>query len=250
MTLGSPVPRSAEPSGQIAPVAADTLRRAQQPAAQRAAVTPQQDGQRVANNADEQLSLWSTGSCAQGRRRTAVDHPDSVAGCRDVGATVRSMSPSADDRPVSLDPIGGVLQILDRARMSGTHKLGLLLTLLDLIPSLEEGSEFLPMTDIAERYFEIHWQHGRPYPVKGDRSKRVPLLQKSGSGGDTDVDGSDDIVVMQKVRELRGLLEDNDRTDLVDLPLNTVRRRIEGTELDAEWRAALKQALSSVNTNL
>src|SRR4051794_40924554 len=64
--------------------------------------------------------------------------------------------------PGELEPIEGVLAVLDSASASGTNKFGLLLALIDLAPDvLADG--FVSDVQLATKLIEIHWDHARPY---------------------------------------------------------------------------------------
>jgi len=147
------------------------------------------------------------------------------------------------DRPEQLDPIQGVLEILDRAAMTGTNKLGLLLTLLDLAPTLDEQSPDLPLDMLAERYLEIHWEHARPYDG-------VTLRQSSARKMRSDGSIADDTTVMQVIQELRDYLKENTRGDLRDKPLGFVGRKVEETGRYSGWKKELGAALKKVRAAL
>lgn len=61
-----------------------------------------------------------------------------------------------------LNPIEGVLAVLDSGSAAGTNKFGLLLALLDLAPSAPEAG-FIGDRDLAAKLIELHWEHVRPY---------------------------------------------------------------------------------------
>ena len=146
-----------------------------------------------------------------------------------------------------MDPIPGILEILDRAAMTGTNKLGLLLTLIDLAPALEGDAPSVTQTRIAQRYLEIHWEHARPYPYGG---RTFNLRQSSARKRRSDGTVADDTTVMQEIRGLRDLLECGDRGDLQEMPLEIVERRLDGTDLQTEWKQAYETALAKVRANL
>lgn len=75
-----------------------------------------------------------------------------------------------------LDPVEGVLAVLDQGSATGTNKFGLLLALLDLAPSVG-NDEILLVSRIAEKLIELHWDHARPY-------RKVRLRQVT-SGNET-----------------------------------------------------------------
>lgn len=154
-----------------------------------------------------------------------------------------SVTLGASDRPTRLDPIQGVLEILDRASMTGTNKLGLLLTLLDLAPTLDDETPSIARHAVAERYLEIHWEHARPY-------QGITLRQSSARKRRDDGTIADDTTVMQEIHRLRELLTDYRRGDLRDKPLGVVRRSAEGTNWHSEWEEALETALARVRASL
>ena len=65
-----------------------------------------------------------------------------------------------------LDPIQGILEIMERASMTGTNKLGLLLALLDLAPERIEDNRPIAREELTERYLDIHWEHARPLRIQ------------------------------------------------------------------------------------
>jgi hypothetical protein len=81
-----------------------------------------------------------------------------------------------------LDPVSGVLAVLEDGSATGTNKFGLLLALLDLAPAVEVSGE-LGVDSIAEKLIELHWDHARPYgeePLKqvtsGNRENSTVVL--------------------------------------------------------------------------
>ncbi len=150
---------------------------------------------------------------------------------------------SSSGRPEQLDPIQGVLEILDRASMTGTNKLGLLLTLLDLAPTLDDQSPSIPLDAVAERYLEIHWEHARPYDG-------VTLRQSSARKQRGDGTIADDTTVMQEIQQLRESLKDHTLGDLRDKPLGVVERKVEETGWHSGWKIELGTALKSVRAAL
>ena len=153
------------------------------------------------------------------------------------------MTLEASNGPARLDPIQGVLEILDRASMTGTNKLGLLLTLLDLAPTLDGETPSIARHEVAERYFEIHWEHARPY-------RGITLRQTSARKRRDDGTIADDTVVMQEIHRLRDLLQDCKRGDLRDKPLSVVMRSAEGAKWHSEWEEELEVALVRVRASL
>ena len=142
-----------------------------------------------------------------------------------------------------LDPVQGVLEILDRAAMTGTNKLGLLLTLLDLAPTLGGGSRSISRSDLARTYLEIHWEHARPY-------QGVALRQSSGKKPRNDGTVADDTTVMQEIHSLRELLTASGRGDLSDKPLDMVQHNVEGLTWHPDWQEAFDEALARVQLAL
>ena len=158
-------------------------------------------------------------------------------------AMVTSVNSCDSGSSLRLNPVLGVLDILDRAAMTGTIKLGLLLTLLDLAPTLSGDARSIPRAALAERYLEIHWEHARPY-------NGVTLRQNSSRKKRKDGTVADDTLVMQEIRRLREVLKDNGRGDLQDKPLQMVRRVLEGSEWHLQWQEELDTALARVQVAL
>ena len=96
------------------------------------------------------------GICRIGTR-TGARTRSSISRTNSKEAIVALVSSSSHDDPGTLDPIQGVLEILERASMTGTNKLGLLLVLLDFAPERTEGDQSISKKDLATRYLDIHW---------------------------------------------------------------------------------------------
>lgn len=87
--------------------------------------------------------------------------------------------PSPHDRVTpKLDPVEGILAILDNGSATGTNKFGLLLALLDLAPSVDADGT-LAVSRIAEKLIELHWDHARPF---GDPRRNLGTLRQVSSG--------------------------------------------------------------------
>ena len=127
--------------------------------------------------------------------------------------------------------------------MTGTNKLGLLLTLLDLVPTVDDQSPNIPLDAVAERYLEIHWEHARPYD--GVTLRQSSVRKQRGDGTI-----ADDTTVMQEIQQLRESLKSRTLGDLRDKPLGVVERRVEETGWHSAWRSELGAALVSVRAAL
>lgn len=103
--------------------------------------------------------------------------------------------PSPHDRvPPKLDPVEGILAILDNGSATGTNKFGLLLALLDLAPSVGADG-VLSVSRIAEKLIELHWDHARPFGAS--HRKLGPLRQvSSGNRANTTV-----LLVVSRLQE-------------------------------------------------
>ena len=157
------------------------------------------------------------------------------------------MNSAASRDTARLDPIQGVLEILDRASMTGTNKLGLLLTLLDLVPTLDAGAPSLTRTQMAERYLDIHWEHARPY---GGPDGEVTLRQSSARKKRGDGTTAEDTTVMQEVHRLRALLQHCGRGDLQGKPLDIVIHGAAASEWHQEWQEEYETAIARVRAAL
>ena len=149
--------------------------------------------------------------------------------------------PGAAER---LDPVEGVVAILSRAAMTGTHKLGLLLALLDLAPESVKSDGRVSRDSLASRIVEIHWTHGRPY---GDNATR--LRQTSSRKRKDDGSVSDDATVMLEIQKLRTFLRFKSPS-LEDRPLEVVQRRSEGEDWHGEWCDRFEKSLRNVGNGL
>ena len=149
--------------------------------------------------------------------------------------------PEATER---LDPVEGVVAILSRAAMTGTHKLGLLLALLDLAPESVKSDRRVSRECLASRILEIHWTHGRPYGDKDTRLRQTSSRKKRGDGS-----FAEDATVMLEVEKLREFLRCK-RPNLQDKPLEVVQRKSEGVDWHGEWFDAFKESLRKVDKDL
>ena len=157
------------------------------------------------------------------------------------------MTIPASSSSARLDPIQGVLEILDRSSKTGTNKLGLLLTLLDLAPTLDRDDPSITRPTMAERYLEIHWEHARPYAGAGGE---LTLRQSSVSKRRNDGTTADDTTVMQEIHRLRKLLADRGCGNLLDKPLDVVRHSAKGSPWQQEWAEEFETALVKVRAAL
>ena len=148
---------------------------------------------------------------------------------------------SNDPRP--LEPIQGVLEILNRASMTGTHKLGLLLVLLDLAPESIGGDQRISLGRLASKYLDIHWDHGRPY-------RNTILRQTSSKKKWLDGSLADDATVMQEVHNLRQFLVQIRCGDIQDKPLEFIRLRLEKVRPNQEWKDMLHESLRKIGNDL
>lgn len=156
---------------------------------------------------------------------------------------VDRVSDTVDESSQSLDPVQGVLEILSRASMTGTNKLGLLLALLDLAPETLRDNRPIARHELATRYLDLHWEHGRPYG-------ELVLRQSSAKKSRSDKTIADDTTVMQKVHELRHLLQDMAHGELQSQPLEVVRHKIGNTPSNAEWDDALNTSIAQIERDL
>ena len=143
----------------------------------------------------------------------------------------------------ALDPIQGVLEILDRASMTGTNKLGLLLALLDIAPERIQDNQPIPRRTLAERCLNLHWEHGRPY---GDRMLRQSSSKKKRSDNTI----ADDTTVMQNVHELRDLLRKRSRGDIQHQSFEVVSHKMRSPEQGDDWDRALDRSLARIERDL
>lgn len=131
--------------------------------------------------------------------------------------------------------------------MTGTNKLGLLLTLLDLAPTVDSEVPIITRAQVAERYLEIHWEHARPYAgPDGDVTLRQSSVRKRREDGTT----AEDTTVMQEIHGLRRLLADRSRGDLQGLPLDIVKHNVANSEWQPEWQEAFETALARIRVSL
>ena len=137
----------------------------------------------------------------------------------------------------------GVLEILDRAAMTGTNKLGLLLALIDLAPTLDSRTRSVSRSDLTAKYLEIHWEHARPY-------QGLTLRQSHAKKARIDGSVADDTTVMQEIHSLRELLTAYGRGDLSDKPLEMVQHSVEGSTWHLNWQEAFDKALARVQLAL
>ena len=127
--------------------------------------------------------------------------------------------------------------------MTGTNKLGLLLALLDLAPETLRDNRPIARNELATRYLDLHWEHGRPY---GDLVLRQSSARKSRS----DKTIADDTTVMQEVHELRHLLQEMAHGEFQSQPLEVVRHKIGNTPNNKEWDDALNRSIAKIEKDL
>ena len=165
--------------------------------------------------------------------------------------------PQATER---LDPVEGVVAILSRAAMTGTHKLGLLLALLDLAPESVKSDRRIAKKCLAARIVEIHWTHGRPYGRKNDTNEDngvnanagCPTRLRQSSSRKKRRDGSfaEDATVMLEIAKLRKFLRCQGSQQLGDKPLEVVQRVSEGADWHGEWCDAFKKSVKNIEKDL
>lgn len=114
-----------------------------------------------------------------------------------------------------LDPVEGVLAVLDEGSATGTNKFGLLLALIDLAPSVN-SDDVLTVSLIAEKLLELHWDHAKPY--RGATLRQVT----SGNRENTTV-----LLVIKDLQEVVG----------ADLPFEQARLKVHGHV----WRKAVNE---------
>lgn len=161
--------------------------------------------------------------------------------------TVSLVSDTKNDDTLSLDPIQGVLEILERAQMTGTNKLGLLLVLLELAPERIDENAPIPRKQLTEKYLEIHWEHARPYGQPG--KKKSSLRQSSSKKDKKEGLPTEDTTAMQQIHLLRECLEKNGRGDLQNKVLEVVRGRID-IEKEEWWKKCWDEAVSKTKRDL
>ncbi len=127
--------------------------------------------------------------------------------------------------------------------MTGTHKLGLLLVLLDLAPESIGCDQRISLGRLTSRYLDIHWEHGRPF---GD----IILRQTSSKKKRHDGSLADNATVIQEVLRLRDFLVRIKCGNLQDRPLEFVRFRLEQIEKHQEWNDALHESLRKIGIDL
>lgn len=132
-----------------------------------------------------------------------------------------------------LDPIQGILEVMERASMTGTNKLGLLLALLDLAPERIEDNRPIAKEELTERYLDIHWEHARPYG-------KIELRHSSVRKKRNDDSVATDTTVMQQIYLLREQLEGQGHGGLQDQILDVVHSRVGDTDWwDRSWDSAV-----------
>ena len=124
------------------------------------------------------------------------------------------------------EPIQGILTVLEDSNFTGTNKLGLLLALIDLAPSIKNNA--LPITEISRKLLEIHWSHSEPY--MGSSSE---LRQITGNGPN--------ITVLNEVVKLKKFLNDNNipsvsyESDLRNIPKRVFAESVKQVS-DSTWK--------------
>lgn len=150
------------------------------------------------------------------------------------------MSDGGHNELPRLDPVQGILEIMERAAMTGTNKLGLLLALLDLAPERIEDNRPIAKEELTERYLDIHWEHARPY---GNIELRHSSVRKKRN----DDSFATDTTVMQQIYLLREQLEDKGYGGLQDQILDVVQSRVGEA---AWWSQSWESAVTSTKKDL
>lgn len=146
------------------------------------------------------------------------------------------MSDALDGEVTLLDPIEGITAILNRASMTGTNKLGLLLALLDIAPHRISNNRPITKEELAERILEIHWGHARPF-------WNVQLRQSSVNKLRSDNTHATDTSAMLQIHRLRSELEAKGYGGLKDRPLGEVKQQVGGLAWwKQEWKSASRAA--------
>lgn len=76
--------------------------------------------------------------------------------------------------------IQGILTVLEENNFTGTNKLGLLLSLIDLAPHIKDDK--LSIDIVSLKLLEIHWSHSEKYTASG-----LELKQTQGANSNTTV---------------------------------------------------------------
>ncbi|MCY4258028.1 MAG: HNH endonuclease signature motif containing protein [bacterium] len=143
------------------------------------------------------------------------------------------MSDDKHSNIVRLDPIQGILEIIERASITGTNKFGLLLVLFDIAPQRIENNRPITKHELTERYMDIHWEHARPY---GDIELRQSAVKKKRNDGTL----ATDTTVMQQIYLLREELELRGYGSLRNKFLDVVKSQVAGEDWwDQSWNSAL-----------
>lgn len=158
-----------------------------------------------------------------------------------IRLSLQQMHDPSKQRAPSLEPIQGVLEVVRRAPKTGTNKLGLLLSLLDIVPMLTRDDLTISRDVLAEQYLSIHWDHGRPYGSEPLRQSYVNKQHKDGRS-------TTDTIAMLQIHGLRDLLQEIGRRivdeRLQDQPLEVIDLRLSnGGEWSNEWRRCKAQAV-------
>ena len=127
--------------------------------------------------------------------------------------------------------------------MTGTNKLGLLLALIEIAPEYMQDNQPISRRALAERYLNLHWEHGRPYR---DRM----LRQSSSKKKRKDDTVADDTTVMQNVHELRDLLRKESPGDLQHQSFEVVNHKMRSPEWRNDWEEALDKSLARIEKDL
>ena len=198
------------------------------------------DTQSTRGAADASTPIETKSCKTSSRTATPNQYSGAYFACRAriARVTIRHHS----DEP-SLDPIQGVLEILDRASMTGTNKLGLLLALIEIAPEYMQDNQPISRRALAERYLNLHWEHGRPYR---DRM----LRQSSSKKKRKDDTVADDTTVMQNVHELRDLLRKESLGDIQHQSFEVVNHKMCSPEWRNDWEEALDKSLARIEKDL
>ena len=180
------------------------------------------------------FGFWRAYYCANsdGVQQPADELDDRVDAISVLGTTpsrITASSEHADTPDVdhTLEPVEGVLAVLDSGSAAGTNKFGLLLALIDLAPTVP-ASGFITDEELAAKLLEVHWDHARPYG--GHVLRQVISPNK------------DNAVVITEVERLQAHLA---HAGLQTGPFERVRNLIGAPE----WASAIVRVVKATRAN-
>lgn len=139
--------------------------------------------------------------------------------------------PLSPAETAAVDPIEGIIAVLDRGQATGTNKFSLLLALIELAP-LAGADRRIELAAIAEQMLRIHWDQVAPFPA-ADLGGDLVLSQVTS--------GNREATAVTEVLRLQSLLPPGLRHLALD--------RVRGEIPQQEWQGSVRRVRAAALRN-